>query len=171
MSEKTPGILSLGIDVGSTTVKVVLLEGDQVLYEDYQRHMSQVRQKTLELIGKAAPLIGDRPFAVALSGSAGLGLAESIGMPFVQEVFATGEVVKRLEPDTTAVIELGGEDAKIIFFDGGVDERMNGSCAGGTGAFIDQMATLLDVTLDEMDEMSLRHQRLYPIASRCGVFA
>ena len=171
MSEKTPGILSLGIDVGSTTVKVVLLEGDQVLYEDYQRHMSQVRQKTLELIGKAAPLIGDRPFAVALSGSAGLGLAESIGMPFVQEVFATGEVVKRLEPDTTAVIELGGEDAKIIFFDGGVDERMNGSCAGGTGAFIDQMATLLDVTVDEMDEMSLRHQRIYPIASRCGVFA
>ena len=171
MSEKTPGILSLGIDVGSTTVKVVLLEGDQVLYEDYQRHMSQVRQKTLELIRKAAPLIGDRPFAVALSGSAGLGLAESIGMPFVQEVFATGEVVKRLEPDTTAVIELGGEDAKIIFFDGGVDERMNGSCAGGTGAFIDQMATLLDVTVDEMDEMSLRHQRIYPIASRCGVFA
>ena len=92
-------------------------------------------------------------------------------MPFVQEVFATGEVVRRLEPDTSAVIELGGEDAKIIFFDGGVDERMNGSCAGGTGAFIDQMATLLDVTVDEMDQLALRHKRLYPIASRCGVFA
>ena len=163
--------LSLGIDVGSTTVKVVLREGEQILFQDYQRHMSQVRQKTLELLHEAAPYIGDRPFTVALSGSAGLGLAESVGIPFVQEVFATGEVVKNLEPDTSAVVELGGEDAKIIFFDGGVDERMNGSCAGGTGAFIDQMATLLNVTVDEMDEMSLRHQRIYPIASRCGVFA
>ena len=92
-------------------------------------------------------------------------------MPFVQEVFATGEVVKQLEPDTSAVIELGGEDAKILFFDGGVEERMNGSCAGGTGAFIDQMATLLNVTTDELDELSLQHTRIYPIASRCGVFA
>ena len=163
--------LSLGIDVGSTTVKVVLMEGEEILYQEYQRHMSQVRQKTLELLGQAAPFIGERPFAVALSGSAGLGLAESVGIPFVQEVFATGEVVKRLEPDTSAVIELGGEDAKIIFFDGGMEERMNGSCAGGTGAFIDQMATLLNVTVDEMDKLSLRHTRIYPIASRCGVFA
>ena len=163
--------LSLGIDVGSTTVKVVLMEGEEILYQEYQRHMSQVRQKTLELLGQAAPFIGERPFAVALSGSAGLGLAESVGIPFVQEVFATGEVVKRLEPDTSAVIELGGEDAKIIFFDGGMEERMNGSCAGGTGAFIDQMATLLNVTVDEMDRLSLRHTRIYPIASRCGVFA
>ena len=163
--------LSLGIDVGSTTVKVVLLEGEEILYQEYQRHMSQVRQKTLELLQQAAPFIGDRPFTVALSGSAGLGLAESVGIPFVQEVFATGEVVKRLEPDTSAVIELGGEDAKIIFFDGGMEERMNGSCAGGTGAFIDQMATLLNVTVDEMDKLSLRHTRIYPIASRCGVFA
>ena len=163
--------LSLGIDVGSTTVKVVLREGDTIYYEEYQRHLSQVRQKTLELIEKAAPIIGERPFAAALSGSAGLGLAQSANIPFVQEVFATGEVVKRLEPDASAVIELGGEDAKIIFFDGGMDERMNGSCAGGTGAFIDQMATLLNVTPDEMDELSLGCQRLYPIASRCGVFA
>jgi len=167
----TPLKLSLGIDVGSTTVKVVLRQGENILFEDYQRHMSQVRQKTLELLKKTAPLLDDRPFTAALSGSAGLGLAESLGLPFVQEVFATGEVVKRLEPDTSAVIELGGEDAKIIFFDGGLDERMNGSCAGGTGAFIDQMATLLNVSVDEMDELSLRHQRLYPIASRCGVFA
>ena len=107
----------------------------------------------------------------AISGSAGLGLAESAGVSFVQEVFATGEVVRRLEPDAAAVVELGGEDAKIIFFDGGVDERMNGSCAGGTGAFIDQMATLLNVTADELDELSLQSTRLYPIASRCGVFA
>ena len=89
----------------------------------------------------------------------------------MQEVFVVGELVRELEPDTAAVIELGGEDAKIIFFAGGTDERMNGTCAGGTGAFIDQMATLLDVTPDEMDELSLKHTKLYPIASRCGVFA
>ncbi|MBQ9783048.1 MAG: 2-hydroxyacyl-CoA dehydratase, partial [Clostridia bacterium] len=112
-----------------------------------------------------------KPFTVALSGSAGLGLAEACGIPFVQEVFATGEVVKQREPDATAVIELGGEDAKILFFEGGTDERMNGSCAGGTGAFIDQMATLLNLDADEMDRLSLNHSRIYPIASRCGVFA
>ena len=103
-------------------------------------------KKTLELLEQAAPYVGERPFTAAISGSAGLGLAEGAGVPFVQEVFATGEVVRRLEPDASAVIELGGEDAKIIFFDGGIDERMNGSCAGGTGAFIDQMATLLNAT-------------------------
>ena len=163
--------LSLGIDIGSTTAKAVLVEDGRILYEKYQRHFSQVRQKTLELLGEAAAVAGDRPFTAAISGSAGLGLAESAGVPFVQEVFATGEVVRALEPDASAVVELGGEDAKIIFFDGGIDERMNGSCAGGTGAFIDQMATLLGVTADELDQLSLESTRLYPIASRCGVFA
>ena len=163
--------LSLGIDIGSTTAKVVLVEDGKILYQNYQRHFSQVRQKTLELLAEAAPFAGDRPLMAAISGSAGLGLAESAGVSFVQEVFATGEVVRRLEPDAAAVVELGGEDAKIIFFDGGIDERMNGSCAGGTGAFIDQMATLLNVTADELDELSLENTRLYPIASRCGVFA
>ena len=163
--------LALGIDIGSTTAKVVLVEDGKILYQNYQRHFSQVRQKTLELLAEAAPYAGDRPLVAAISGSAGLGLAESAGVSFVQEVFATGEVVRRLEPDAAAVVELGGEDAKIIFFDGGVDERMNGSCAGGTGAFIDQMATLLNVTADELDELSLQSTRLYPIASRCGVFA
>ena len=163
--------LSLGIDIGSTTAKAVLVEDGRILYEKYQRHFSQVRQKTLELLEEAAAAAGDRPFTAAISGSAGLGLAESAGVPFVQEVFATGEVVRALEPDASAVVELGGEDAKIIFFDGGIDERMNGSCAGGTGAFIDQMATLLGVTADELDALSLESTRLYPIASRCGVFA
>ena len=164
--------LFLGIDVGSTTVKTVLRDGDQILFEKYARHFSQVREKTAEMLGELAPVAGERPVAAAISGSAGLGLAEAIGAPFVQEVFATGEVVHRLEPDAACVIELGGEDAKIIFFDGaGVDERMNGSCAGGTGAFIDQMATLLNVTPDELDALSLHCERIYPIASRCGVFA
>ena len=166
------GVRALGIDIGSTTVKLVLVGSGGILYEKYQRHFSQVRDKTLELIREMQPLLEQDGFTVAVSGSAGMGVAEAAGVPFVQEVYATGEVVRRLEPDTTAVIELGGEDAKVIFFDnGGVDERMNGSCAGGTGAFIDQMAVLLNMTADEMDEASLSSERLYPIASRCGVFA
>ena len=162
---------TLGIDIGSTTAKLVLREGEKVLYEKYERHFSQVRQKTLEMLAAMPHVAPHEELTVAISGSAGLGLAQSAGLAFVQEVFATGEAVKQLEPDTSAVIELGGEDAKIIFFDGGTDERMNGSCAGGTGAFIDQMATLLNVSVDEMDKLSLSHQRIYPIASRCGVFA
>ncbi|MER2027416.1 MAG: BadF/BadG/BcrA/BcrD ATPase family protein, partial [Lachnospiraceae bacterium] len=159
---------SLGIDIGSTTAKVVLMDDNTVLYEKYERHLSQVRTKALEMITEIRDLLVGRTFTAAISGSAGLGLAEAAGLPFVQEVYATGEVVKSLEPDTSVVIELGGEDAKVIFFDGGTDERMNGTCAGGTGAFIDQMAILLNMTVDEMDAASLQHTRLYPIASRCG---
>ena len=162
---------TLGIDIGSTTVKTVLCDGGKIIYSRYRRHFSKVREATLDMLGELCELIGDKSFALALSGSAGLGLAEAVELPFVQEVFATGETVKRLAPDTSVVIELGGEDAKIIFFEGGTDERMNGSCAGGTGAFIDQMATLLDMTADEMDKESLLYKRIYPIASRCGVFA
>jgi len=171
MTENKKYPFSLGIDIGSTTAKIVLTENGKVLFEKYERHLSRVRAKTLELLREIEPIIGDNEFTVALSGSAGLGLAESAGIPFVQEVFATGELVKELCPDTSTIIELGGEDAKIIFFDGGTDERMNGTCAGGTGAFIDQMATLLDLTVDEMDRLSLDAKRIYPIASRCGVFA
>ena len=163
--------LSLGIDIGSTTAKLVVTEGDRILFSKYERHLSRVREKTLELLSEAEDAVGDRPFTVALSGSAGMGLAEAAEIPFVQEVYATAETVRRHEPTASAVIELGGEDAKIIFLDGGIDERMNGSCAGGTGAFIDQMATLLSVDPDTLDRLSLDAQRLYPIASRCGVFA
>ncbi len=163
--------LFLGIDIGSTTAKAVLRRGDRVLLERYERHFSQVREKTLELLREVAAIAGEEKLRAAISGSAGLGLAQSAGIPFVQEVFATTQVVKRREPDAACVIELGGEDAKIIFLDGGIDERMNGTCAGGTGAFIDQMATLLNVTVDELDALSLKAERLYPIASRCGVFA
>lgn len=163
--------LTLGIDIGSTTAKAVLRRGSEILFEKYERHFSQVREKTVSLLQEILEIAGEEPVAVAVSGSAGLGLAQSAGIPFVQEVFATGEVVKIKEPDTACVIELGGEDAKIIFFDGGIDERMNGTCAGGTGAFIDQMATLLNITVDELDALSLNAGRLYPIASRCGVFA
>ena len=162
---------ALGIDIGSTTAKLVLRDGERILYEKYERHFSQVRQKTLDMLSEMTGVSPNEEIRVAISGSAGLGLAQSAELPFVQEVFATGEAVKSIAPDTSAVIELGGEDAKIIFFEGGTDERMNGSCAGGTGAFIDQMATLLNVTVDEMDKLSLSYKRIYPIASRCGVFA
>lgn len=162
---------ALGIDIGSTTVKVSLTCGGQIVFERYERHLSHIQDKTIELLEQASDLLAAAPFTVALSGSAGLGLSEISGLPFVQEVYATGEIVKQLEPDTGAVIELGGEDAKVIFFAGGTDARMNGSCAGGTGAFIDQMAALLDMTIPELDEASFRAERIYPIASRCGVFA
>ena len=163
--------LTLGIDIGSTTAKLVLIDDGEAIYEKYERHFSQVRQKTIEMIQDIRPMLEGREFYASISGSAGLGLAEAAGIPFVQEVYATGEMIRVLEPDTSVVIELGGEDAKVIFFKGGTDERMNGTCAGGTGAFIDQMAVLLNMTVEEMDAASLQHTRLYPIASRCGVFA
>jgi len=163
--------LSLGIDVGSTTAKLVVIRDGEIVHQRYERHFSEIRNKVLEMLADAEPFIGTAHFTAAISGSAGLGIANAAGVPFVQEVYATGEVIRRIAPDTSAIIELGGEDAKIIFFEGGTDERMNGSCAGGTGAFIDQMATLLDMTPDEMDEISLQHKKIYPIASRCGVFA
>lgn len=166
--------ISMGIDIGSTTAKVVITEDDQILFECYERHFSQVRQKTLEIIRRAETILAGKRFSAAVSGSAGLGVAKAAEIPFVQEVFATGELVRKKIPDTDVVIELGGEDAKILFFDrrtGAFEERMNGSCAGGTGAFIDQMATLLAVAPDELDRLSQDHKFIYTIASRCGVFA
>ena len=164
-------ILSLGIDVGSTTVKFVLRRGEERIFETYERHYSKAREKTLEILKAVKLHTGEEKMKTAISGSAGLGLAQSVGIPFVQEVFATGEFVRKMQPDAKCVIELGGEDAKIIFFDGGIDERMNGTCAGGTGAFIDQMAVLLNVSVDELDRLSLDATHIYPVASRCGVFA
>ncbi|MCI9625505.1 MAG: 2-hydroxyglutaryl-CoA dehydratase [Clostridia bacterium] len=163
--------LHIGIDVGSTTVKVVVYDQDILLFKHYERHMSKVRQKTIEVLSMAKDVIGGRNCTVSISGSAGLGIAKAAGLEFVQEVFATGEAVKRWDDSIDIVIELGGEDAKILFLTGGLEERMNGSCAGGTGAFIDQMAMLLGVSLEELDTLSLGHNKIYPIASRCGVFA
>ena len=168
--------LNLGIDIGSTTIKFVLSDGTNELFSCYERHFSRVREKTVELLEQVRALLAgseaaEAPVRAAISGSAGMGLAEAAHLPFVQEVFATAEVVKLRQSDATCAIELGGEDAKIIFFTGGLDQRMNGSCAGGTGAFIDQMASLLNVSVGELDALSLRAERIYPIASRCGVFA
>ncbi len=164
--------LRVGIDIGSTTVKVVVLnEEDKELFSSYERHFAKVREKAVEQLRAAEEFIKGKQLHVAITGSAGLGVAKARNIPFVQEVYATRAAVNRFIPGTDAVIELGGEDAKIIFFRGSLEERMNGSCAGGTGAFIDQMATLLNVDVNELDRLSLRHEKIYPIASRCGVFA
>lgn len=163
--------LSLGIDVGSTTAKLAAVRDGKVILTTYERHYSRIRETVCRMLEEAKSTLNNEKFTVAISGSAGLGLAQAVNVPFVQEVWATAEVIRQMEPETSTVIELGGEDAKIIFFDGGTDERMNGTCAGGTGAFIDQMASLLDITPDELDELALKHQKIYPIASRCGVFA
>ena len=162
----------IGIDIGSTTVKVVVTdEKHNILFKSYDRHLSKVREKTEEVLRSIAGQYSGRDVCVAVTGSAGLGVAKACGLDFVQEVFATAGAVEAFLPGTDAVIELGGEDAKIIFFTGGLEERMNGSCAGGTGAFIVQMATLLGVTPDQLDDLAKQHEKIYSIASRCGVFA
>ena len=161
----------MGIDVGSTTVKVTVVEQDgTVLYKSYERHFAQVRETVLSELKKIKEQFGGE-FCASITGSAGLGLSQRSGINFVQEVQAAFVAIRRFYPDADAAIELGGEDAKIIFITGGTEQRMNGSCAGGTGAFIDQMATLLNISVQEMDEYALRAEKIYPIASRCGVFA
>ena len=163
--------LNVGIDVGSTTVKVVVLDGEELLFTHYERHMSQVRTKALEILNSAKDVLSGHELRVSISGSAGMGLADSAGVSFVQEVFATEKAVHKFLGDVDIVVELGGEDAKILFLTGGVEERMNGTCAGGTGSFIDQMAVLLNLSVDDMDAEGMKAERIYPIASRCGVFA
>ena len=165
--------MRVGLDIGSTTIKcVVLNDAEEIVYSTYERHYSHILEKGQELLRRVAQeyLPGGRAL-LAISGSAGMGLADSCGVPFVQEVFATRVAANRLAPGTDCIIELGGEDAKILFLTHGTEVRMNGSCAGGTCAFIDQMATLLKMSADEMDKAAQTAQRTYTIASRCGVFA
>ena len=164
--------LRIGIDIGSTTVKVVVLdEQNKLLFRSYERHYSKARERAVETLHSIQDKYSGQDVRMVITGSAGLGVSKASGIDFVQEVYATAAAVEVYYPGTDAVIELGGEDAKIIFFGGALEERMNGSCAGGTGAFIDQMATLMNVSVNELDELSLKHEKIYPIASRCGVFA
>lgn len=165
--------MRVGLDIGSTTIKCVVLDkNDGIVYSTYERHYSHILEKAKELISRMeSDYVHGAEVQLAISGSAGMGLAQSCDVPFVQEVFATRVAVNRLMPGTDCVIELGGEDAKILFLTGGTEVRMNGSCAGGTGAFIDQMATLLKMSADEMDKAAQQAERTYTIASRCGVFA
>ena len=162
----------LGIDVGSTTVKTVILnEALECVYDKYRRHFSKTKETALEELQEALKLLGDIPVKTYITGSAGMGLSERSHIPFVQEVQSAYEGIQVCYPKTDCCIELGGEDAKIIFITGGLEQRMNGSCAGGTGAFIDQMATLLNVSVWELDDLASKATQSYPIASRCGVFA
>ena len=146
--------MRVGLDIGSTTIKCVVLdENDTLLYSTYERHYSHILEKAQELLRRIdAEQLHGRKALLSISGSAGMGLADSCGVPFVQEVFSTRVAVKKFVPATDCVIELGGEDAKILFLTNGTEVRMNGSCAGGTGAFIDQMATLLKMGADEMNK-------------------
>ena len=165
--------MRVGLDIGSTTIKcVVLNDAGQIVYSTYERHFSHILEKGRALLEKvAAEYLPEGRAYLAISGSAGMGLADSCRVPFVQEVFATRVAANRLTPGTDCIIELGGEDAKILFLTNGTEVRMNGSCAGGTGAFIDQMATLLKMSAEEMNKAAEQAQRTYTIASRCGVFA
>ncbi|MGL4799699.1 MAG: acyl-CoA dehydratase activase-related protein [Cellulosilyticaceae bacterium] len=163
---------TLGIDAGSTTLKLVVLdEMNQVVYKSYERHYSQIKPILIRRLEELRPLLEKHILKIVFTGSAGVGYATQLKLPFVQEVFGTALAVEKLLPEIDVVIELGGEDAKLIFLTGGLEERMNSSCAGGTGAFIDQMASLMHVSVDTLDELSLQADQLYPIASRCGVFA
>ncbi len=166
-------MLKIGVDVGSTTLKCVVLDEDnRIIYKEYNRHYSMIVEKTAELLERIMGLFpSDREMKLVVSGSAGMGMAERAGLAFVQEVYATRIAVRGAVPEADTVIELGGEDAKILFLKGGLEVRMNGSCAGGTGAFIDQMATLLAISPAEMNEYAKNYEKIYTIASRCGVFA
>lgn len=163
----------IGLDVGSTTLKCIVLDDqDNVHYKKYVRHRSMIREIAISFLNDIQALIGtDAKTTLSVTGSAGMGLADSFGLPFIQEVVATQLAVETHYPNVDVVIELGGEDAKILFLSGGTEVRMNGTCAGGTGAFIDQMAVLMDTDLAQFDRWALAAEHTYPIASRCGVFA
>ncbi|MGE9833929.1 acyl-CoA dehydratase activase [Streptococcus orisratti] len=161
-----------GIDVGSTTVKVVVFDEDNnLLFARYERHYSDVKTATIKVLQEAISEIGDQVVSIAITGSGGMGLSDAAEIPFVQEVIAATTTVEKLIPQTDVVIELGGEDAKMTFFGDALEQRMNGTCAGGTGAFIDQMAELLKTDANGVNELAKGYETIYPIASRCGVFA
>ena len=164
---------TLGIDIGSTTVKIAILdEENQLLFADYERHFANIQETLAHLLGEAHEKLGELTLQPVITGSGGLALANHLGIPFTQEVIAVSTSLKALAPQTDVAIELGGEDAKIIYFEGGnVEQRMNGICAGGTGSFIDQMASLLQTDATGLNEYAKDYKALYPIAARCGVFA
>ena len=162
----------IGIDVGSTTVKLAGLDNDnEILWAVYRRHHADVRATIVEVLREAAAAYPNETMTIAITGSGGLLLSQWLDVAFVQEVIASKTAVETFIPKTDVAIELGGEDAKIIYFDNGIEQRMNGTCAGGTGAFIDQMAALLDTDAGGLNELAADHETIYPIASRCGVFA
>ena len=165
-------LYKMGIDIGSTTVKIAVLDADSnILFSDYERHFANIQETLSSLITKARNNLGNLQIAPMITGSGGLALAKHMNIPFIQEVVAVSSALEYFAPQTDVAIELGGEDAKIIYFTNGIEQRMNGICAGGTGSFIDQMATLLKTDAAGLNEYAKDYQAIYPIAARCGVFA
>ena len=165
-------LLTMGVDIGSTTVKIAIRnDNGDILFSDYERHFANIQQTLALLIGRAIEKIGDREVCPMITGSGGLTISKHLEVPFIQEVVAVSNALEFYSPKTDVAIELGGEDAKIIYFTNGIDQRMNGICAGGTGSFIDQMASLLKTDAAGLNEYAKSYQAIYPIAARCGVFA
>ena len=165
-------LLHVGLDIGSTTVKIVILNKDlEIVYSNYERHFSDTKSTLYNVLNKLVKDYPDNAFTVSLTGSGALDISKILNVNFIQEVIACKSAVEKLIPQTDVVIELGGEDAKIIYFDKFIEQRMNGTCAGGTGAFLDQMASLLNTDTNGLNELAKTHETIYPIASRCGVFA
>ena len=165
-------ILHVGLDVGSTTVKIVVLDSDlNIIYQNYERHFSDTKNTVCNVLEKLELNYPNSQFTISLTGSGAMSAANFLDLPFIQEVVSCKKAVEKYIPQTDVVIELGGEDAKIIYFDNFIEQRMNGTCAGGTGAFIDQMASLLHTDASGLNELAKHYTTIYPIASRCGVFA
>ncbi|MGL5311645.1 MAG: acyl-CoA dehydratase activase-related protein [Peptostreptococcaceae bacterium] len=164
-------ILNIGIDIGSTTVKAVVLNDDVVVYKEYKRHFSDIKKAVKEVLANICKDFDKSKASIVITGSGGIDIAKKLGVKFVQEVISSTKAIEHYYPETDVVIELGGEDAKITYLSGGMDQRMNGICAGGTGAFIDQMASLLKTDASGLNELAKNYKVIYPIASRCGVFA
>ena len=165
-------VLNIGIDVGSTTVKMVVMNNKkEILYQEYRRHFSDTKKTIKELFNEVLNKFNKNKFTIVATGSGAIALAKYLDIPFIQEVIACKNSIKEYAPSTDVAIELGGEDAKIIYFDQTIEQRMNGTCAGGTGAFLDQMAVLLNTTTEGLNELAKSGKTIYPIASRCGVFA
>ncbi|ETI89326.1 MAG: CoA-substrate-specific enzyme activase protein [Clostridium butyricum DORA_1] len=165
-------ILKIGVDIGSTTIKMVVIDQDEkILFKTYRRHLADIRNAFKSCLEDAESIIKDKKLTFSISGSGGMSLAEKLNVEFIQEVIASTKAIQINNPETDVVIELGGEDAKITYLNGGVEQRMNGTCAGGTGAFIDQMASLLNMDAGKLNEEAKSYINIYPIAARCGVFA
>ncbi len=162
----------LGIDIGSTTVKIAVIDdNNNILFADYERHYANIQETLAMLLKKCRELLGELSLRPSITGSGGLTLSSHLHIPFIQEVVAVATSLQDYAPHTDVAIELGGEDAKIIYFTGGIDQRMNSICAGGTGSFIDQMASLLQTDATGLNEYAKNYKAIYPIAARCGVFA
>ena len=165
-------LLHVGLDVGSTTVKIAVMDENlNTIYTNYQRHFSDTKNTVCNVLEDLINRFNNCEFTIALTGSGAMSAAKFLDLEFIQEVVSCKRAVEKYIPKKDVVIELGGEDAKIIYFDKSIEQRMNGTCAGGTGAFIDQMASLLNTDTEGLNELAKNHKMIYPIASRCGVFA